>query len=122
MAGQKSRRKRKPETLVYLTVRMKLPYLSSAHDLMCLNSTRSPEGHLVAVSAIAFQTAWVIEIRDVQFFSSCSGDLTRIGSTSQSGSRSMIWRSIELKLSSRYSFPTLLIWVSNAFVAKELPL
>ena len=121
MAGQKNRRNKNPDTLLYVTDRRKSPYRSSAQALMCLKIYLNSGGHLAAEPAIDCHILLVRMIRLRQFRSRSSCLLTRFGSISQSGSLSSMSRMLEPIVSSRYSLPRRRMCMSSDFVSREFP-
>src|SRR5277367_4838476 len=106
MAGQKNRRKRKPETLVYGTERRKSPYRSSATARINFKIWRSSTGHRFAEDAMLSQKPVVRVVSCAKFFVRSSPLAKRDGSTSQSGFTVLISQILSNRTSSRYSLPT----------------
>lgn len=88
---------------------------------MCLKISLNSCGHRATELYMARQTSSVQLISRLQFRSSSPGEVTLLGSTSHSGSFSLISLSFSLSVSSRYSLPRRRMWRSKDFVRSVLP-
>ena len=106
---------------MYETVRRKSPYRSSVTARTYFRTCRISGGHRLAELAILSQISVVRLVNSFQFLSRSSPFDILEGSTSQSGFMVLISMILADSTSSRYSFPSLLMWKSKAWVRSELP-